>query len=134
MNDEQPIIIPLSRPTFAELTTIVSKLGMTDSLCDDGMICLGKHHFVASDGTLPTPGRAARIAAQIADAAGNADCNDAAFDDGRDRIETRCRPDGVHIVTMNAADSTSRAVRVPYRALMPLAGDLIECLGRKHDS
>lgn len=122
--------IPVSRPTFAEIVVMMTKLGMSDALCDDGRICIGDTHFVASDGSLPTPGRAARIAAQIADAAGGPVCGDAIYDDGEVCLIARCKDDGCHLMRRNIHDSTCQSIKIPYKALMAVAGDLIECLGR----
>lgn len=130
MNDGKGKEIKLTRPTFSELATMLGKSGMVDSLGEDGRIYIGNHYFVAEDSIFPSPGRAARMAAQIASTAGAFDCNEDVFNDGEISLTSHCRLDGVHVVEQNLHDTTSRAVKIPYKALMPLAGDLIECLGR----
>ncbi len=125
--DQKNVIV--SRPTFAELVTAIQRGGLQDALQEDGSIVLGSAVFVSASPEDTHKGRCARVAAQIADAA-TPGLEGPCYDDGRIRILTRCKADGVHLIRTNGHDSTSMTSIIPRAALFATAAELIDCMGR----
>ncbi len=123
--------IKLSRPSFAELVSALSKSGMSDALCEDGKLRIGNLELMSSDDVFATPGRAARLATQISDAAAPHQPNEAIYEKNGIRILTRCKENGVHLIRLHDHDSTTQGAIIPYAALVDVASDLIDCLARE---
>lgn len=121
----EPLIV--SRPTFAELADAAGKSGLTDALCEDGIMRFPELAIGASRDQGTAPGRAARIASQIEEAASTAvPCAEVYENDGF-RIVARCRDDGVHLLSEDQPTGRRTLLIVPFDAVTATVGALLDC-------